>query len=238
MEGHEDRGRLKTNIDGLDERMEGGIPAGHVILLCGESGSLKTSLAWNMMYNFLKEGGKALYFTLEQSRQSLLRTAVKLGMDPAPYEDSLAVVDLAFLRRVLKQNASAGGPDWFTSLNQQLRAYQEEGDFELVVLDSLEALYAVSEMENPRNALYHFFAGLKDLGLTALLVSEMPEAGSSFGSCGIESFLADGVIHLNMERLGHSVGRYIRIVKMREVKHATDYFPLLVDEKGFRIVTR
>ena len=41
-----------------------------------------------------------------------------------------------------------------------------------------------------------------------------------------------------MERTGRSVGRFISVVKMREVKHATDYFPLLVDESGFKIVTR
>ena len=59
-----------------------------------------------------------------------------------------------------------------------------------------------------------------------------------FGSYGVETFLADGLIHLEMEKMGKNVGRFISIVKMREVRHPTDYFPLLVDRDGFKVVTK
>ena len=58
-----------------------------------------------------------------------------------------------------------------------------------------------------------------------------------FGEFGVEDFLSDGIIHITMERNENSVDRFISVVKMRETKHDTDYFPLLVSN-GFEIVTR
>ena len=38
-------------IKGLDEQLEGGIPPGHVILLGGPAGSMKSTLAFNVLYH-------------------------------------------------------------------------------------------------------------------------------------------------------------------------------------------
>ena len=45
--------KIKTYIEGLDQRLEGGIPPGHIVLVCGTSGSMKSSLTFNIGYNFV-----------------------------------------------------------------------------------------------------------------------------------------------------------------------------------------
>ena len=119
-----------------------------------------------------------------------------------------------------------------------MKSYKENMGYDILGFDSMEALYVLARMKDPREELFHFFEDMRDLDVTSLLITEMSEAGGSFGKYGVESFLADGIIHLNMERTGRTVGRYISVVKMRAIKHATDYFPLLVDGNGFKIVAR
>jgi KaiC/GvpD/RAD55 family RecA-like ATPase len=231
--------KIKTYIEGLDERMEMGIPPKHIVLVCGTSGTMKSSVAFNIIYNYAKEkNGKSLYFSLEQNRDSLVKHMAKLGMDVSTIESNITIMDFSWMRRELKEIEDTEGIDWLESIQFQIKNYKEKTNYDILVLDSLAAVYAVGDLKNPRSDLFHFFEFLREMNITAFLISEMEEDSKSYGVHGVESFLADGIIHLNMERTGRSVGRFINVVKMREVKHATDYFPLLVDEGGFKIVKK
>src|SRR3990170_324441 len=64
--------KVPTYIEGLDETLGGGLPAGHVILLSGLPGTMKSSLAYAILLGNARErGAKGLYVTLEQTRKSL-----------------------------------------------------------------------------------------------------------------------------------------------------------------------
>ena len=43
--------RIPTNILGLDESMEGGIPQGHIVIVAGASGAMKSSVTFSQLYN-------------------------------------------------------------------------------------------------------------------------------------------------------------------------------------------
>ena len=43
-------GRIPTYVKGLDERLGGGIPRGHVVLVSGPPGSFKSTLAFRILY--------------------------------------------------------------------------------------------------------------------------------------------------------------------------------------------
>ncbi|MCK5396827.1 MAG: AAA family ATPase [Thermoplasmata archaeon] len=231
--------KIKTYVEGLDGRMDGGIPPGHIVLICGTSGSMKSTLSYSIVHKYVKEGlGKALYISLEQNKESLITHMRKLGMDLKNDEEKLTVIDMAWLRTELRKVAEKQDLSWFDSLQTQIESYKKLIDYDLLVLDSLEAVFTIADMENPRNDIFLFFEKLRDLNITSLLISEMPQKRRVFGTHGIEAFLADGIIHLDMERTGTTVGRYLSVVKLREVKHSTDYFPLLVDKSGFKIVTK
>ncbi|MCK4757342.1 MAG: AAA family ATPase [Thermoplasmata archaeon] len=231
--------KIKTYVEGLDGRMDGGIPPGHIVLVCGTSGSMKSTLVYSMLHKYVQEGlGTALYISLEQNKDSLITHMAKLGMDIKEVEDKLTIMDMGWLRTELRDVAEEDELKWFDSLQTQIENYKRNIDYDLLVLDSLEAVFTIANLQNPRNDIFLFFEKLRDLGITSFLISEMPQNKRIFGSYGTEAFLADGIIHMDMERTGTSVGRFLSVVKMREVKHATDYFPLLVDKSGFKIVTK
>lgn len=230
--------RIPTYVKGLDERMEGGIPVGHVVLLCGRAGSMKSTLAFSIVWNAAKARGlRSIYISLEVRADCLLRQMGRFGMDISGM-DQIMLMDLSKLRVSKELSISSTQQDWMPAILRGITAYRQNFGCDLVVIDSLDALYTLSAMENPRVKLYHFIEGLRDLGLTVVLVSEIRDQSANFGQFGVESFLADGIIHIDLAREGRSVGRYIGIAKMRETNHVQGYFPLIADKTGFRIVTK
>lgn len=236
--------RLRTYVGGLDEMLEGGLPAKHIILVCGRAGSMKSSFAYYILHKLSEnEGRKAIYLTLEQSRTSLMRHMRKLGLnrDKATSMmisdlDDMVVIDMARLRKETDPDL-IGTLDWLNSIVTQIKNYKETFGCEIVVLDSLSALYSLTTFTNPRSELFFFFEKLRDLGVTVLLISEMVEpTGDQFGPHGVEEFLADGIIHLKTEKYGNRANLFLGVTKMRETNHERDYFPLIVDKNGFEIV--
>jgi KaiC/GvpD/RAD55 family RecA-like ATPase len=69
----------------------------------------------------------------------------------------------------------------------------------------------------------------------------MPRDSVRFAHYGVEEFLADTIVHLRMKEVdvgvSTSVRRYVGVVKMRGVDHDLDYFPLLVEDGEFEIVS-
>ncbi len=231
---------VKTYIKGLDEKVEGGIPTGSLILVAGPTGGMKSSLSFYMAFNHLKNvgKGKVVYISLEQSRDSLLRQMSSLGMDLAdlPNGCEFTIFDWGYFRKLIKDEVEYSNMDWVSTILSPVKEYTKDSMAEFIILDSLNALYAITNMENPRNQLFFLFEDIKKLGKTAIVVSETPYDSMKLGTYDVEGFLADVVIHLAMEKVGRTLGRYVSLIKIRGVKHPTDYYPMLVDKEGFRIV--
>jgi KaiC/GvpD/RAD55 family RecA-like ATPase len=225
--------RLRTYVEGLDEKMEGGIPEGNVVLLAGEAGTMKSTLAYHMVYmNALKEGRRSLYVSMEQSRDSLVQNMEGLGMPRSEVEDRLSIVDLGLLRKNLSE---LGTRSWGEVVKMYARTMKQSHGYEILVLDSLPVLETLATFQNPRNELFQFFEWIRDLQVTCLLITEIPTGTHDFGDHG-EAYLADGIIHVMMSRVNEeTMQRRIRIVKMRSSNHSTNLFSLLLDRGTFRI---
>jgi len=235
----EDSGRIPTYITGLDERLGGGVPRGHIVLVSGPAGSLKSTLAYRILYHAAVDRGlSGLYLSMEQSRKSLMGQMSAFGMDAARAK-TLNVIDVRGLRRELETNSMQ--PHWLLGLREQLTRYKAELGCDLLAVDSLDALYALTPFENPRNEIFQFLEELRDLEATVFLISEMPADRRTFGAYNVEEFLADGILHLRIKEvdvgLTTSVRRFVAILKMRGVEHDMDYYPLLVQKGRFEIVT-
>ena len=224
--------RVKTYIEGLDEKLQGGIPAGSVVLLVGEPGTMKSSVAFNILFNNAKEkGASGLYVTLEQGSKSLSKHMSGLGMDPSEISDKLELVDIGLIRKKLTQLKEQS---WVQVFKMYTRNLKESSDYGLLVIDSLPVLEVLAKFENPREELFQLFEWLRDLDVTTILISEMNPDSKAYADNG-EDFLADGIIYLRMMEAGDvSVQRHIRVVKMRSTDHSTDYHSLLFDNMKFK----
>ena len=225
-----DEERFKTHIKHFDEAMQGGIPRGHVVLISGTSGTMKSSVVLNMLYNNALNGVNCVYFSLEQSGASLLKHASGMGMNFASLGNKVRLVDLAMIRKNLKH---LDGSSWMEIFKMQCNTLSKEAPFQLLAIDSLAALEILAKFKEPREDLFTFFEWLRDKEYTSLLISEMTMNSKSYSQHD-EDFLSDGIIYLNMANVSEiDVQRRIRCVKMRSTNHNTGSYTLLFKDGDF-----
>jgi KaiC/GvpD/RAD55 family RecA-like ATPase len=225
--------RIKTYIKGLDAQLNGGIPEGHVVLLTGQPGTMKSSVAYSMMYfNALNEKIPSVYVSLEQSSKSLRENMAGLGLKHEEVATLLGIQDLGMIRKKLTQLDKS---TWYEVFKLTFKNFQDQWGSKVFVLDSLPIFELMAKFKEPREELFHFFEWLRDLNLTSILISEMSQESNMFSRNG-EDFLADGIMHLDLKREVNAVNLYLGIVKMRKTPHKRSYFPLLFENGTFEIV--
>ncbi len=224
--------RIQTFIRGFDDALDGGIPEGHVILVVGEPGTMKSSLTYSILYNNAKEEGtKGLYISLEQSRQSLLDHMEGLGFDLGVVEDKVHLLDLGLIRKNLKM---LGDQTWMHVFKMYAENLKNSTDYQILILDSLPVLELLASFEDPRQELFHFFEWLRELNITTFLITEMGQESRRYAKHD-EDFLADGILHLKMEMVDDvNVQRRLRCVKMRSANHQMNFFTLLFNDGQFQ----
>jgi KaiC/GvpD/RAD55 family RecA-like ATPase len=226
--------RIPTFIKGFDEHLEGGIVAGSVVLIMGEPGTMKSSLAYSILHHNAKQGKNGLYVSLEQGRKSVITQMASLGMVYDEVDANLSILDLAILRKKMK----LGKKSWMEVFKMYAVNLKKSMNYELLVIDSLTVLELLSAFREPRIELFEFFEWLRDMNITTFLPTEMTSKGDVLTPYG-EDYLADAIVHMKMERVGDvNIQRRIRMVKLRATKHTPNFFSLLQQGDGYFAVTK
>jgi KaiC/GvpD/RAD55 family RecA-like ATPase len=243
--------RIPLYIQGLDEVMEGGIPEGHITLVCGAAGTMKSSVCFNSVYNECASKNKiSLYFTLEQSYASLLNHLINMGYDLSKVNvllindlsnisanlaqlknskrGTVVFADLGCIRKEIKDAkiSTSQNAGWLNVLKNVIKKVKADLGLDMVVIDSLSALYVLSKFENPRIELFYVFEFLREMSITSYLISEMPLDGSKYSEYGVEDFLCDGIVYIRLSPFRRAIVREISIDKMRATSVKTDIFSL------------
>lgn len=231
--------KIPTQVEGLDEVLGGGLPAGHVILISGLPGTMKSSLSYAMLYGNARERrAKGLYVSLEQTRRSLEDQMASMGFDVEATRGDVHVLDVGTIQKQVGRSATK---PWMDFLHRTLETKKEIDGVDLIVLDSLEALEVLAKFQDRRSELFQFFEWLRDLGATTLVLAEAapdaPFLGMDPGAGRKdESYLADGIIELKMHQISDiDVQRRLRVVKMRGSNHRTGFQALVFDEGRFQV---
>jgi len=233
--------KTPTRIEGLDEILGGGFPAGHVVLVSGLPGTMKSTLTYAVLHNnAVHRHTKSVYVTLEQSRTSLLAQMGTMGFDTEGVRGDLHVLDVGAIQKGIGKSATK---PWIEFLHRSLTTAKEIDGVDLVVIDSLEALEVLARFEDRRTDLFQLFEWLRDLGATTLVLTEASPEASFFGLEAPpprkdETFLADGIVELKMHPITDvEVQRRIRVVKMRGSNHKTGFYALVFEDGRFQVTS-
>jgi KaiC/GvpD/RAD55 family RecA-like ATPase len=142
----------------------------------------------------------------------------------------LKIVDLSAVRRAAGDQKSK---DWLDIIKKHLEILYNKYKFNLLVIDSLPVLEIISMIDEKRTQLFHFFEWLRKLKITAFIINEVSPDPNILHD---EEFLADGIIHLSLERVGDiDIFRRIRCIKLRGMDHNTSIFTLEFKNNIFKI---
>ncbi len=227
--------RIRTYVEGFDKVIGGGIPQGNIVLLSGRPGTMKSSMAFNMLYkNASNDGIGSVYVSFEQGKQSLIRQMKSMGMD-VEGEKRIRIVDLGNVREELEQAET--DETVISVLREHLSNIVKETKTEILVLDSLDVLDISVGATSRRSQIFFLFEWLREMNLTSVLISESdPEEVMEKGR--EEGYLSDGIINLSLSsEETDAVRRRIRCVKMRNTEHDTSYYSLQFQDGRF-VVTQ
>lgn len=226
--------RVKTYIHNFDEYIQGGVPKGHVILISGTPGTMKSSICYSILYNNAKKNGtRSVYMTLEQSKENLLQQMGLMGMNDPEVQEKVYVLDLATIRKNVTEMMAKGS--WLQVFKMYAETIKKDQGYDILVLDSLDVLEMAAQINTDRrNDLFYLFMWLRNMGVTSFLIAET-SVDTINGGRFEEGYLADGIISLKLQSIGESdVQRRIRAVKLRSTNHKTGYFSLMFSDGMFR----
>ncbi|MBN1792470.1 hypothetical protein JW826_02190 [Candidatus Woesearchaeota archaeon] len=247
--------RIPMYIEGLDDNMEGGVPEGHIVLISGSAGTMKTSITFNVLYNEALRGKISVYCSLEQSYPSIIQQIVNMNFDLTKInliiikdlseigvamsklkggKGGVVIVDVGCIRKEIKDVKVADNKSWLNVVKNVVKKIKEGAGCHAFCLDSLSALYVLSRFENPRIELFYLFEFLRDLEITSFLISEAQPESGKYSEFEIEEFLCDGIIFLKLTPFRRNVVREISVVKMRSTATNNDIFSLEFKHNRFQ----
>jgi circadian clock protein KaiC len=199
--------RIKSGVPGFDGLVDGGFPKGFVVLLSGAPGTGKTIFGLHFLLDGIKSGEKCVYITYSQSPKDIRDQGAILGWD-------LSTLEFVELKPEEFEESLAGKR------------------YDRVVLDSLSAVAVMT-----RDSLGRFITKVKEMGCTALLISELPKDSKWLSRDTISEFLCDGVIVLRSVEAAGEVKNLLKVEKMRSTKIDQKSFLYNLTGSGFELKT-
>jgi circadian clock protein KaiC len=228
--------RCSTGINGLDDVLHGGFPRGHTYLIEGDPGAGKTTVGLQFLLAGLKEGEKALYITLAESRQELSIVAASHGLS----------IDDIDIFEVSPPELAAGPQEQYTVFHpaeveladvmQSVMKQIEATNPGRVVIDSMSEfrMLAREPVRYRRQvmSLKQFFTGRN---CTALLLDDrVPE----MREVQLQT-LTNGVIRLeNVPREYGIKRRRLEVLKIRASGFREGYHDYVIETGGLRVFPR
>ncbi|MDP2666892.1 MAG: gas vesicle protein GvpD [Candidatus Diapherotrites archaeon] len=218
--------RTPTEVMGLDELIQGGIPKGNLVVLTGDPGSGKTIFCLQYLYHgAIKHGEVGVFISLEEKPEELLETAGIFGWDFKPLIKS---------GKIIFQTVELYD---FDKLKDSIEDLVTKHEAKRLVIDPGVIFHLYFEKElDARKRILSLGKMLKKLNITSLITNENSTLHA--GLYGLEEYVADGVILLYHTRVENRFVRSIGILKMRDTKITDKLRPVRITTEGVEVLPK
>lgn len=232
--------RVTTGVDGLDEKMQGGLVQGTMNLVTGKTGTGKTAFCANFLKGGADDGQPGVYVTTEE-RQEDIRADIEamFGWSFEEMEEE-GLVKILSIKPIFPSkeidNLNRLVRSYISNLLDEVMAAVDEIDADRVIIDSVSIIEMfIRDEYMARVALASLLNKLREANVTAVLTGTVPETSEGLSGGGIIEFLVDTVILLEFVPVAEEHKRTLTIRKMRRTDHRTEIFPFDITPDGIKI---
>jgi circadian clock protein KaiC len=213
-----DQPRVSSGIAGLDALIEGGFPTNRSILVTGESGTGKTTLAVQFVAAGVAQGEPGICISVDQKPMHLLRDLRRFGwnLEEAVASGSLTLLDASpyftASRNKSRSRVPVDARNITTDLSQQVRKTMARR----LVIDSITSLVPPDMTRaEAHDYLRSLILALEDnLGCTVLITART-STGDPQAIAEAAEYLASGILELQLRKSDFGIERLLFIKKMR-----------------------
>lgn len=224
--------KIRTGIYGLNPLLNGGFNRYSATTIVGATGTGKTTFVMQFLHRGLEEGEEAIYITLEEQKEQILKEAAEMGW--SDLKDYLENGTLVFIE--------AGGMEFSDFIKEELPEFvaEWEGIHARIAIDPLTPIiWTAQDKYKQRELISTLFNETKKVGTVLSTLEEHGTFGDLSGpETIIPMYLSDTVIHLRyvtksttptqdrLKGMGLAkVDTLMRIVKSRSSWHSTISHP-------------
>lgn len=220
-----------TGVSMIDTLLPDGYPTSSVAIVMGDPATGKTTLMIQLVVEALKKGRSVVYATLDDFPDSVRESMRQMGLNPRDYETEgkrkLVFIDCySFLVGVKSQEQYSEDPQRLSDLSIVVtKALSEARDSSnvLLVMDSLTTLIQRSGVRPSFDFMHTLIAKVRSNRASS--ITSLSRKAFHPAIIAALQDKVDGVIEMKVEDAKEGLLRFIRISKMKGVRHTTTWTP-------------
>jgi len=221
--------RLPTGAAGLDDVLDGGLPAGSLVIVAGPPGSGKTILAQQICFANATSERRALYYTTwSEPHDKLIR-----HLEPFSFFDADALGDRVEFLHLAELMASDGAG--LDAVAEEILRHSFATRPAVIVIDSSKALHDLVDPGLLRRAIYDLASRVAHSDAVLIFVGEYSPGDTRTQP---EFAVADGILQLENEANGPVDRRWLRVLKLRGGQTSSGQHSVHLTHNGFEVFPR
>jgi circadian clock protein KaiC len=222
--------KVATQIDGLDDILQGGFPEGRTTLLSGGPGTGKSILGLEFLYRGSVAGIPGIFLSFEETADSMRRNGLTFGWDLVPLEQAGT---LYLMESRVEPHAMLSGDFNLKGLLAIIEGKGKEMGAARIVIDAVDMLTRfIEDAKRQQNEVLALNSWLKENGMTTLLTSKNIKDTDTSSRYDYLDFMADCVLSLDQRVKEQVTTKRLQVVKYRGSGFGPNEYPFLISGDG------
>jgi circadian clock protein KaiC len=217
--------KVSTGLKGLDLMLDGGFRRASCILISGNSGTGKTTLASTFAQAACHRGERVLYLNFEESKEAMISGMLSPGIDLRP-----SICN----EKLLVQTAmpeSTGSDNHLNRVMETIETFKPNH----LILDAVSACVRMGSKRSAFDFMMRLISVVKEQGITSILTNQISSGvvndDEELSGIGFSS-VVDAVVQLRFVETDKEMTRQMLVVKSRGSAHSNRRQSYVITDRG------